>query len=967
SSLTIIGWGGDMNWNDATVVRALERYCDKEIATQVELQATLEALTGVRVPKSTLSDRVKAFRVRTGRLSTTEQPPTRSRRPSVKPPLGSALLATLLSRPPPVVATSRKRAASPGSASFDSDDTIPAISAGFPEPGAQFTEGALSARFSSTLLTVPAGDGFVRQYRLSVERLGVRYYRCSQCDTLHRKGQSNIMARASVRDGVLTLNQPRHHPDCRPIRALQALATNIDRGCRMEVRTGRFAPRSVYDAGHQEALTLSAELGDVRSADSLVALFPYWQSVRNQYGRQRLGLKPPVASINDIPAQYRSTLRGVLTGDNERWLLSCHEEERVFVFAADSDLRLAAECDVLVGDATYKASPKGSYQLFTLHAKYVNSTGASEWVAVAFALMGSKTRAAYDAVFAPILTKWAELGCQPRLTKFLVDFDPAQLGAVAAAFGTDKVKGCLFHQSQAILREVRFKGLIRYYDGSFGEKNVIWRWLRHICALPFLPPKLAQVVWDADLCRPPRPPKGWVAPDGFGGWPTVQLRKFARYVRRQWFGGMPLMWWNHWATETDRTTNAAEAFHSMLSKQQTTLAHPSLTNFVPWLQQIHSRLQTRMVQLQAGAKTRPKDQRYVKLDERIGKYKTDFQRELLQCPDMGTQMLAAERYLSRCSYLLSDIDGAGLRSRKAARALRKKYSKLDAKRLVAPDPPKRRRPSKARKPAVQPPTQPPPMPMSSPSPTPTPSQPTPTPTSSKPTEFSWSTEKAWLENSSPKQQPLSSGQSESTQTLPTDKPLPSTVTNIADDDLNTLRGRSWLNDMVISSYLALIQARSQLGSRERVYAFLTFFYDRLCNRGYIGVRSWVKTNVFSYDLLLFPIHDHGNHWTLIVVNMPRWRISFYDSMGGNGDHHLQIIHDLLRAEFADKHPTRPFVPFTCVTERRLPQQQNTRDCGVFMCQYAEHLSRKAPLSFTQADIPRFRLQMERELKEGRLL
>uniref|UniRef100_A0A914X3E9 Ubiquitin-like protease family profile domain-containing protein n=1 Tax=Plectus sambesii TaxID=2011161 RepID=A0A914X3E9_9BILA len=226
-----------------------------------------------------------------------------------------------------------------------------------------------------------------------------------------------------------------------------------------------------------------------------------------------------------------------------------------------------------------------------------------------------------------------------------------------------------------------------------------------------------------------------------------------------------------------------------------------------------------------------------------------------------------------------------------------------------------------------------------------------------PNEYPWPTEESWLTEPLPPKH----------QSPATDKPLPSTVTNIMDDDLNTLRGKAWLNDKVIDSYLALIKARSQLASRERVYAFLTHFNTMLCSRGYTGARSWVKVDIFSHDLLFFPIHDHGNHWTLIVVDMRLWRISYYDSMGNDGNHHLNTISNYLEAEFPEKKAGEHFVPFTCVNEKRLPQQQNTRDCGVFLCQFAEHVARGAPLTFTQTDMPRFRLQMERELKEGRLL
>ena len=75
---------------------------------------------------------------------------------------------------------------------------------------------------------------------------------------------------------------------------------------------------------------------------------------------------------------------------------------------------------------------------------------------------------------------------------------------------------------------------------------------------------LARQVWDSYLHRPPVAPAGWIAPKGFGGWPFVQMQAFSDYVGEFWFGEMPLPWWNHWRNETDRTTNAAEAFHSIL-------------------------------------------------------------------------------------------------------------------------------------------------------------------------------------------------------------------------------------------------------------------------------------------------------------------------------------------------------------------------------------------------------------------
>ena len=50
-----------------------------------------------------------------------------------------------------------------------------------------------------------------------------------------------------------------------------------------------------------------------------------------------------------------------------------------------------------------------------------------------------------------------------------------------------------------------------------------------------------------------------------------------------------------------------------------------------------------------------------------------------------------------------------------------------------------------------------------------------------------------------------------------------------------------------------------------------------------------------------------------------------------------------------------------------PLQKNGFDCGVFLCQYAEHLSRRAPLDFTQAGMRNYRKRMIYELLTGELL
>ena len=48
----------------------------------------------------------------------------------------------------------------------------------------------------------------------------------------------------------------------------------------------------------------------------------------------------------------------------------------------------------------------------------------------------------------------------------------------------------------------------------------------------------------------------------------------------------------------------------------------------------------------------------------------------------------------------------------------------------------------------------------------------------------------------------------------------------------------------------------------------------------------------------------------------------------------------------------------------IPQQRNGVDCGVFVCEYAERITRKATMDFRQEDMEEARKSMTKELLEG---
>jgi sentrin-specific protease 1 len=128
--------------------------------------------------------------------------------------------------------------------------------------------------------------------------------------------------------------------------------------------------------------------------------------------------------------------------------------------------------------------------------------------------------------------------------------------------------------------------------------------------------------------------------------------------------------------------------------------------------------------------------------------------------------------------------------------------------------------------------------------------------------------------------------------------------------------------------------------------------------------------VFSKDLIIVPIHCHGNHWTLAVINMRQTRFEYYDSLRGPPG----MVLTNLRRWLEDESLNKKQVPldtsgWTEVVwkQGQTPQQRNCYDCGIFMSRTADWLARDAVLSFTQEDMEHLRRLTVLEIKNASLV
>jgi len=178
-----------------------------------------------------------------------------------------------------------------------------------------------------------------------------------------------------------------------------------------------------------------------------------------------------------------------------------------------------------------------------------------------------------------------------------------------------------------------------------------------------------------------------------------------------------------------------------------------------------------------------------------------------------------------------------------------------------------------------------------------------------------------------------------------------------------------LDANTINFYGKLITDRSAEVGGWRVYAFNSYFTARLQAHGYKKVKASTKdkwVNIFEYDFLLFPLNDPpGLHWSLGVINNSSRTISYYCSLYTPSTF-PKVLREFLCGEYEEKKcmPMPFYYETSCPRDH--PRQDNTWDCGVFVCLFMDYYSRQENFNFSLRDIPYYREKIAWEIHTGDL-
>ncbi|KAL8571302.1 hypothetical protein ACOMHN_061442 [Nucella lapillus] len=331
---------------------------------------------------------------------------------------------------------------------------------------------------------------------------------------------------------------------------------------------------------------LANQVGDIEEEEVLPSL----SSCRSMMNRARREEMPPLpASIAEIDlGPLSNTLRG------DPFIL--HHDDRMFVLSTRENLRALQDSSILFMDGTFKAAPRPLFsQLFCIHAVY-----HGHFVTLAYCLLIDKSRQTYYQLF-EVLKRKAENDLVMNPEQIMSDFESELMPAIRHSFTNTQHRGCYFHHSQAVWRQVQRLGLQVVYR----EDHRVQTFVRKLLAfLPVFAVRPAVTALQDELQDEP------------AFLEVPQLQQLLHYYINTWLNGdFPLSMWNVTYANV-RTNNHVEGWHSKLNRL-IGRSHPNMHTLVFVLRREQAQTEQTMIRARLGDAPPLRRKKYRQLEERL--------------------------------------------------------------------------------------------------------------------------------------------------------------------------------------------------------------------------------------------------------------------------------------------------------------------------------------------------------------
>ncbi|CAF0848187.1 unnamed protein product [Didymodactylos carnosus] len=344
----------------------------------------------------------------------------------------------------------------------------------------------------------------------------------------------------------------------------------------------------------------------------------------SKFYKIRAKMLPPNPKSPDfeVPKLYSTT------NNNEDFLIydSTHKKlgGRLMIFSTKALIEILCDCDTILIDGTFKTRPILFAQVYVIMGKHLG-----EVIPLVWCLTSKRNQDVYKKIFNVLKTKANEFGGRFEPQYAYLDFEVGTINALENLFPDMSIRGCWYHYTQAIFRNIQKIGLVHMYE----QNKEVSIWLKSFMALPLVKHNTVAAAIQLLIDNAP-------LPDNL-------LVEFIQYFEKQWVQRVPKKYWNLGPIHI-RCNNAVEAYNNRL--QHRFGIHPRLWSFIHFLKGEESLVMMRTTQIRSGNyqnKTIP----FALGNQRARKKKKQL-KNLSRLLELGTINL--KQYLTSLSFFVGD-------------------------------------------------------------------------------------------------------------------------------------------------------------------------------------------------------------------------------------------------------------------------------------------------------------------------
>lgn len=167
--------------------------------------------------------------------------------------------------------------------------------------------------------------------------------------------------------------------------------------------------------------------------------------------------------------------------------------------------------------------------------------------------------------------------------------------------------------------------------------------------------------------------------------------------------------------------------------------------------------------------------------------------------------------------------------------------------------------------------------------------------------------------------------------------------SIDESDMTTLEPDTFINDNILNAFIAIQVDKAREQGFKVMAMEIILTSQMLSGKFSPGFESWLAKNMLpSYDCWLLPLNLDRNHWTLLVVDIKRARLTYLNSYHRNPpDNVVSGVMSLIERFTKDKSKE-----WQLVVAEDTPKQKADVNCGMHVCIWSYMICNRIELPFT---------------------